>query len=263
MVGARDHLERLVLVGVERERAQGRGHAVGEFAHGLARRVAVLSERNGGDGYRLAEVEQRAAAEGGLRGVVESGGDDLQIERRARGGGAERDAGRARLQRLQRRLRVRLALGADGERAAAPQKLRRALERLAVLRGVLARVLLAVDGDRLHRADERADDRRLEERGLGEERDAARRVAEDEHGIDQPVRVVQDEDGRAAAGHALAAHHLDAPEEDAQREAQHGDQHASRQSLQSPSENPSRPSYARARAGRFTAAPPRRKFILQ
>jgi hypothetical protein len=27
-VGARDHLERLVLVGVERERAQGRGHAV-------------------------------------------------------------------------------------------------------------------------------------------------------------------------------------------------------------------------------------------
>jgi hypothetical protein len=124
---------------------------------------------------------------------------------------------------------VRLALGADGERAAAPQQLRRALERLAVLRGVLARVLLAVDGDRLHRADERADDRRLEERGLGEERDAARRVAEDEHGIDQPVRVVQDEDGRAAPRHALFPDDLDAPEEDAQREAEHGDENASGQ----------------------------------
>src|SRR5207237_5961399 len=113
-------------------------------------------------------------------------------------------------------------LGAGGDGAAAPQKPRRALEGLAVEGRRVARlVLLAVDGDGVERADEEADDGHAEERRLGEEGDTARGEAEEEGRIDERVRVVEDEEARARARDALAPDHLDAAEEDTQREEQH------------------------------------------
>src|SRR2546423_7538019 len=137
------------------------------------------------------------------------------------GGRAEGDARRAGLQGEEVRLAVRSAFGADGDGAAAAQKFGGALEGLAVARGVRALVLFAVDGYGVERADEEADDGHSEERRLGEEGDRARREAEEEDGVDKAVRVVEDEEARAVARHAPAPHHLDAAEEDAQREPQH------------------------------------------
>ena len=117
---------------------------------------------------------------------------------------------------------MRDAFGADGDGAAAFEQGARAVEGLSVARGVRALVLSAIDGDGVERAHERADDGHPKQRLFGEERDAARRVAEDEDRIDERVRVVQDEDARAPARHTLRAAHLYAPEEDAQRESQHG-----------------------------------------
>src|SRR5947209_2104268 len=137
------------------------------------------------------------------------------------GGRAEGDARRAGLQGEQVRLAVRSAFGADGDGAAAAQKLGGALEGLAVARGVRALVLFAIDGDGVERADEERDDGHREERRLCEEGDRARREAEEEDRVNKAVRMVEDEEARATPRHALAPHHLDAAEEDAQREPQH------------------------------------------
>ena len=135
-------------------------------------------------------MQKRRTAKRGLRRVVETGGDDLEIERRVFRDDAERDARRAGLQGSQFRVAVRDTFGADGERAAALEQRACAVERLAVARGVRAFVLLAIDGDGIERAHERADDGHAEERFFGKERDAARRVTENKDRIDERVRMV-------------------------------------------------------------------------
>jgi hypothetical protein len=130
---------------------------------------------------------------------------------------------------------VRNALGTDGDGAAAPEERGRALEGLVVARtGVARLVLLAVDGNRVERADEEADDGHAEERRLGEEGDAARREAEEEGRVYEPVRMVEDEQARALARHAASPDHLDAAEEDAQREVEHDLDDTSQQAARKP-----------------------------
>src|SRR5207237_9223793 len=77
------------------------------------------------------------------------------------------------------------------------------------------------DGEGVERADEERDAGHAEERRLGEEGYVARREAEEEDRVNKAVRVVEDEEARAIARHSTASHHLDAAEEDAQREPQH------------------------------------------
>jgi hypothetical protein len=109
---------------------------------------AVLVRLDRGDFQRLAEAQQRLAAERGLGSVVEADGHDLQpLDVRA-----ERDARRARLDRLELRLVVRETLGEERDAAPPEQKAAAGFERAQVLRNVLARVNAPVERQRLDRA---------------------------------------------------------------------------------------------------------------
>src|SRR5439155_7052154 len=124
-----------------------------------------------------------------------------------------REARRSRLEGAQLRIVVRGALGEDRDRAAAGQHAPRRLEGLAVLRRIRARVLTAVDGNGLEGAAQPADDRHPEQRSFGEKRHAARSKADEEAGIDEAVRVIEDEENGANGGNVLDTGDFDTTEE--------------------------------------------------
>ena len=111
---------------------------------------------------------------------------------------------------------MRRAFREDGDRAATREHATRRVECLPVLCGVGARVLTPVYGDRLEGATEESDHRHPEQRRLGQERDAPGGETQQKRGIDQPARVVQDEDHGTAVGDVLDTRNFDAAEEDTQ-----------------------------------------------
>ncbi len=114
----------------------------------------------------------------------------------------------------------------------------RARESFLIARYVRARVLMPVDGNRVERAGEPADDGHFEDGRFGEKRDTARRIAQEEDRINQPVRMIEYENRRAFARDVFQSLHLDAPEEDAQRERQNRDQRSPDQFSRPPSRLP-------------------------
>src|SRR5205807_39935 len=144
-------------------------------------------------------IQQRRAPEGALRPVVQARRHDPDRRRRREScRRPERDPRRAGLQRPELGVRVRRAFREDGDRAATREHATRRVECLPVLCGVGARVLTPVYGDRLERATEESDHRHPEQRRLGQERDAPGGETQQKRGIDQPARVVQDEDHATA-----------------------------------------------------------------
>src|SRR5205823_5057464 len=83
------------------------------------------------------------------------------------------------------------------------------------LNAVLAHI--AVDGNRVQTADQRADYGNLEERAAGEEREIAIRGGADEHGVEHGLVVGDDEHG-AAARHVFPAAVAVAEAEEVERE---------------------------------------------
>src|SRR5207249_11681899 len=87
--------------------------------------------------------------------IVETGWDDpdgwRSAQRRSR---AERDSGRARLERSQLRLAVGRSLGEDRDRTAVREDPARRLERLAILRPIEPGVLTPMRRERVQRPAE-------------------------------------------------------------------------------------------------------------
>jgi hypothetical protein len=266
-LGPARHVELLLALDVERHPAQRRLDARRKLAHLVARRLAVLVQVDGEDFQRLAEAQQRLAAERSLRSVIEPDGHDAQAElprlvmqtRLPRAvlvfvrdrGRAEGDARRAGLDRQELRRVVRDAFGEERDGAAAPEQAAARLEGAPVLREVGRGVGAAVERQRLDRAQQRADGGQVEERGLGEKRDAARQRGEDERRVNEAVRVVEDEDERAFGRRQPRAARLDAAEEEAQGDAHEGPHEPLREPPFSPPEH-----VEEAQDSRFLRHPP-------
>ena len=110
----------------------------------------------------------------------------------------------------------------SGKSAITPPRERSSEECFPIASDVGAGVLAAVHGDRAEGAGEEADDRHAKERGLREEGDGPRSEAEKEEGIDEAVGMVENEDDRARCRNSFRARDLDAPKEDAEKQAKTG-----------------------------------------
>src|SRR5205814_706114 len=97
-LGPAHEIERLAALGAERETREGVLDPARQVLRRGGRRLAVLVERDGRDRDRLAERQERGAAEPGLPRVIEPGRHDLETFFQ---GDAERDAGGPGLQREQ------------------------------------------------------------------------------------------------------------------------------------------------------------------
>ena len=115
---------------------------------------------------------------------------------------------------------MRRALRENGNRTAADQHGPGRLEGFRILLQIRAGILAAVHGDRLERSRDRANNRHVEQRSLGEEGHAPRRKTQEKCRVNQPVWMVEHKDHGTRLRHALRSAHLGPPEEDPQHATQ-------------------------------------------
>jgi hypothetical protein len=112
------------------------------------------------------------------------------------------------------------ALRTDTDRAASSQEFPGRNESFLVFTNVCPFVLMAVDRKRIHGANDKAQNRIVEERGFGEKRNFARSKAQQERRIDERVGVIENEDNRVRAWHIVEADYFHVPEIDPHRKSQ-------------------------------------------
>src|SRR5919205_2118505 len=91
---------------------------------------------------------------------------------------------------------MRNAFRADADRAAACEKLSRGDKRFLVLSNVFTFVLPPIDRQRIEFVNEVTDDGHAKQRRLGEKRNLPRRKTQQEHRIDERVRMIEYENYR-------------------------------------------------------------------
>ena len=134
----------------------------------------------------------------------------------------EGDAGRARLDPLHPGLRVRRALGVDGDHAARVEGGVAGGEGVRVAIHLVRVVLPPVHGDGSCRVQEARHERIAKQRGGGHVVHLAREHGRHDQRVDEVVGMVAAEEHGAAGGHALEVAHVDALEEEPQPEAPDG-----------------------------------------
>jgi len=134
----------------------------------------------------------------------------------------ERDARGARLDALNAGLGVGRALGIDRDERVVLEAGRTRRECVAILVHLPGIVLLAVDGDGAGGEQEARDERVAEEGGGGEVMDLAPHGGADDERVDEVVGVIDAEEHRPLAGHALRVSHVDRLEEEPEPEPRDG-----------------------------------------
>jgi hypothetical protein len=93
-------------------------------------------------------------------------------------------------------------------------------KRFRVSSNIGSLVLTPVNRERVHRTNEEADNRHPKQGLLRQKRHGPRRETENKDRIDQPVRVIENENNGLLLGNPIQADDFDAAEEDPQRELQ-------------------------------------------
>ena len=191
--------QELPVLRVHHEAAEGGRQPLGHLADGRLRRLAVPA-RAAGERHRLADEDEGPAGPEASGLVVDEAHRQQRHRDRRGAGGAERQPGGAAPQRHEPGLRLAHPLRKDEDGPARRHRGGRLAEHRLVAGGIAARVLPPLDGQGAGQADEPADQRVAEERGLRERTEPPGHRGEQEHRIDHGVLVVRGEDQRARRG---------------------------------------------------------------
>ena len=136
----------------------------------------------------------------------------------------ERDASRSRFERLERRLVVALAFGKERDRATVRKNLPGARERFVVGAapcGVVHSrlILLASHGNHPREREKRPEERNLPQRVLAQKPRIHGERPQDQHGVDETVHVVRNQQKRLVARDPLGSRDLEAAKEDPEKSA--------------------------------------------